>query len=251
MKNAMQLLAACYFSTQAASSYALSDSTTSCSARSGTHRATVLELYTSEGCSSCPPADKWLSSLKDGSIEPGTVVQAFHVGYWDYIGWVDRFASTAHTERQKRVAALNLQRSIYTPQAVLNGRDWRTWGHVPASKQAPSASIHLTQTSADQFEATVIPLADAPANWSAYWTVTEHDHKSSVRGGENSGKLLQHDFVVRQYNPVGNYPTRVGVAQKLVWHSIPATVSHARQINLVVFDPVNGQPLQAVTAACL
>jgi hypothetical protein len=120
----------------------------SCAAQSGATQAPVIELYTSEGCSSCPPADKWLSSLKTPGAGPGSdkggavtgavngaVVQAFHVGYWDYIGWVDRFASPAHTTRQRQIAALGGQSTIYTPQAVLNGRDWRNWGRLPASKE--------------------------------------------------------------------------------------------------------------------
>jgi hypothetical protein len=108
-----------------------------CSATSGPTITPVLELYTSEGCSSCPPADQWISTLKGKNL----VVQAFHVGYWDYIGWVDRFASPAHTNRQREIAARNNQRSIYTPQAVLNGQDWRNWGGQPAPKETARASI--------------------------------------------------------------------------------------------------------------
>ena len=216
-----------------------------CAAQSGATKATVIELYTSEGCSSCPPADKWLSSLKaplsdqfdkgdkgdkvdkSGSAgnSDGPVVQAFHVGYWDYIGWVDRFASPAHTTRQRQIASLSGQSTIYTPQAVLNGRDWRNRGRVPASTEPAGASISLKRVAQDQFEATVTPTAAAPGNstvagtvgssgsvgtagtWSAYWTVTEHGHSSKVKSGENAGELLQHDFVVRQYTPVGDYPT--------------------------------------------
>ena len=85
-----------------------------CVVSSGPTVTPVIELYTSEGCSSCPPADKWASSLKDS----GAVVQAFHVNYWDYIGWKDRFASAAYTNRQRDIAARNDLRNIYTPQSV-------------------------------------------------------------------------------------------------------------------------------------
>ena len=70
-----------------------------CRAQSGASRIPVIELYTSEGCSSCPPADRWLSQLKTAASQGKVVAQAFHVGYWDYIGWVDRFASPAYTTR--------------------------------------------------------------------------------------------------------------------------------------------------------
>jgi hypothetical protein len=261
----------------------------SCTAQSGSTRAQVIELYTSEGCSSCPPADKWLSSLKtpgadkavlNGAVnEAGNqasnvtsnaaVVQAFHVGYWDYIGWVDRFASPAHTTRQRQLAALGGQSTIYTPQAVLNGRDWRDWygsgARLPAGKELAGASISLRQVGDDQFEATVTPTAGAASNgsngstgstkptgptWSAYWTVTEHGHSSKVKSGENAGEFLQHDFVVRQYTPVGDYPVDAKAPQKLVWRSIAATPGHARQINLVVFDPKTGKTLQALSVGC-
>ncbi len=232
-----------------------------CTVQSGPSRKPVIELYTSEGCSSCPPADKWLSALKSAGIEKTAVVQAFHVGYWDYIGWVDRFASPAYTTRQRQIASFNGQSSIYTPQAVLNGRDWRDWGRLPVNTEPAGASISLRQVARDQFEALVTPLAtSAPApsgrqnagsgTWSAYWSVTEHGHSSKVKAGENAGEFLQHDFVVRQYTPVGEYASDANTPQKLTWRSIATTPGHARQINLVVFDTKTGKTLQAVSAGC-
>ena len=237
-----------------------------CTAQSGATQAAVIELYTSEGCSSCPPADKWLSTLKapggdknnaagslngpmNGTVN-GAVVQAFHVGYWDYIGWVDRFASPAHTTRQRQIASLGGQSTIYTPQAVLNGRDWKNWGRPPATKEPAGASISLRQVADDQFEATVTPTLGSSSTWSAYWTVTEHGHSSRVKSGENAGEFLQHDFVVRQYTPAGDYAADAKTPQKLVWRSIAATPGHPRQINLVVFDKKTGKTLQAVSASC-
>lgn len=222
----------------------------SCQAQSGPTVTPVLELYTSEGCSSCPPADKWLSSFK-GQAPAGAVIEAFHVGYWDYIGWVDRFAAPAHTSRQRQIAGWNHLRSIYTPQAVLNGADWKNWGGaLPASAAAAQASISLRQLGADQFEAVVTPAAGAPATWSAYWSITEHGHSSKVKAGENAGENLAHDFVVRQYTPAGDYRSTPGQPQKLSFRSIAATPGHPRQVNLVVFDPSNGKTVQAVTAGC-
>ncbi len=223
-----------------------------CSVSSGETLNPVIELYTSEGCSSCPPADKWASSLKGSRA----VVQAFHVGYWDYIGWVDRFAAPAYTNRQRDVAAKNNLRSIYTPQAVFNGKDWPSWGALPAGTEASRASILLRQSGPDQFEASVTPVS-AAAQWSAYWTVTEHGHNSKVLSGENKGEYLKHDFVVRQLVQAGQYKTNRAVddadglkAQKLSFRSIAATPGHPRQINLVVFDDKTGKPLQAVSLQC-
>ena len=219
-----------------------------CTVTSGPTITPVVELYTSEGCSSCPPADKWASSLKD----KGVVVQAFHVGYWDYIGWVDRFAAPAYTARQREIAARNDLRSIYTPQVVLNGKDWSRWSGQPGAQEPARAHITLQQLGADQFEASVTPVAglQAATRWSVYWTITEHGHNSKVQAGENAGEFLKHDFVVRQYTPAGEYKTSDTAPQRLTFRSIAPTPGHARQVNLVVFDTKTGNTLQAVSLQC-
>jgi hypothetical protein len=217
-----------------------------CQAQSGAQLTPVIELYTSEGCSSCPPADRWLSGLKGAAAEGKVVAQAFHVGYWDYIGWVDRFAAPAHTVRQREIAAANGLRSIYTPQLVRNGRDSRDYASALGSRAGTArAGIAVRQTQADAFEAAVTP-ADGSAAWSAYWTVTEHGHSSKVKSGENAGELLQHDFVVRQYVPAGRYRG----AQNLRLRAVQGTPGHARQVNLVVVDAADGSPWQALSLAC-
>jgi hypothetical protein len=213
-----------------------------CEVRSGEHLTPVIELYTSEGCSSCPPADQWLSTLKGKPV----VAQAFHVGYWDYIGWVDRFATAANTSRQRELAAINGLRGIYTPQLVRNGQDWRDYASALAGNTPARASISLRRSDAtDSFEARVTPASDV-GSWSAYWTVTEHGHSSRVKAGENVGATLQHDFVVRQYTPVGRYQG----TQTLKFVAIAAQVGHPQQINLVVSNPKTGEPLQAASLQC-
>lgn len=225
---------------------ALSVQAAACEARSGSTVPPVIELYTSEGCSSCPPADRWLSGLKQAAARGQLVAQAFHVGYWDYIGWVDRFAAPAHTARQREIAAANRQDSIYTPQLVRNGRDWRDWrGALGGNAQPARAAIVLQRAQPDAFEAEVAPAAGV-ARWAAYWTVTEHGHSSKVNAGENRGELLQHDFVVRQYVQAGTHQGQ----QRLRLRPLPADGAHPRQVNLVVFDPATGAPLQALSLAC-
>ena len=216
-----------------------------CAVQSGARQTPVIELYTSEGCSSCPPADRWLSTLKGQSV----VAQAFHVGYWDYIGWVDRFASPAHTARQRELAAHNGLNNIYTPQLVRDGRDWRERDQGVAATEPALARISLQRTGpsgrTEAFEARVTPVAPGAA-WTAYWTVTEHGHVSRVQAGENAGETLKHDFVVRQYVPVGQYQGE----QTLKFVATPPLAGHPRQINLVVSDSRSGKPLQAVSLSC-
>jgi hypothetical protein len=245
--SATKVIAACALFTWASGPFA-ADSV--CSASSGDNVTPVIELYTSEGCSSCPPADKWASSLKNS----GAVVQAFHVGYWDYIGWVDRFAAPAYTSRQRDVATMNQLRSIYTPQVVLNGKDWPGWQGSKSqmtAKKAARINITLKQVDPDRFEARIASAASAGAlPWSAYWTVTENGHNSKVQAGENAGEFLKHDFVVRQYTQAGDYTANVDLPQTLALRSIAATPGHQRQVNLVVFDKKSGETLQAVSLQC-
>ena len=128
-----------------------------CRAESGAQVPVVVELYTSEGCDSCPPADRWLSTLKD---KPGVLAAAFHVDYWDRLGWKDRFASPRFTERQAQLQAAAGARSSYTPQVRVNGADWRRWPELPGA--ASSSPVRLTlQREGDQVDIRVQPTSDA------------------------------------------------------------------------------------------
>ena len=242
MRPTAPVIAAACLSLSAGGAFA---SATACKAESPATLVPVIELYTSEGCSSCPPADRWLSTLKGSASSGRAVVQAFHVGYWDYIGWVDRFAAPAHTTRQRQIARQNGLSGIYTPQLVRNGQDWRDYSAAIATGEAARARIALQRSADDAFEASVTPV-DGQAGWAAYWTVTEHGHSSKVKAGENAGELLQHDFVVRQYVPLGEYRG----TSKLTLRAVPAQAAHARQVNLVVYDPKSGRPLQALSLGC-
>ncbi len=95
---------------------------------SGSESPQLIELYTSEGCSSCPPAEKWLSGfLKDPGLWTHRVPVAFHVDYWDRLGWKDKYASRENTLRQYRFRDEGAVKSIYTPGFLVNGQEWRGW----------------------------------------------------------------------------------------------------------------------------
>ena len=100
---------------------------TQCSTQSGPRTTALVELYTSEGCSSCPPADRWLSGLT-GRYPAGSLVPlALHVDYWDYIGWKDPYGKRENSLRQRKLTQLQRLAFVYTPQVVLQGRDFRGW----------------------------------------------------------------------------------------------------------------------------
>ena len=107
----------------AASAFLTAPALAACELASGQKTAALVELYTSEGCSSCPPADRQMSRLQDG-LDAGAaaVPLALHVGYWDYLGWKDPYAQPAFAERQERLVHANGQRTLYTPQFFVNVR---------------------------------------------------------------------------------------------------------------------------------
>src|SRR5690242_9370111 len=99
-----------------------------CSVKSGNSTVALLELYTSEGCDSCPPADRWVSELRRTGLAPDRVVPlAFHVDYWNYLGWTDRFAQSLFTQRQQNFVRYTRANTAYTPEIVLNGAEYRRW----------------------------------------------------------------------------------------------------------------------------
>lgn len=115
--------------------------------QSNTNQANLIELYTSEGCSSCPPADRWLSRLVDHpALWQQIVPIAFHVDYWDYIGWKDRFARPEFTNRQRQYANESGLSTIYTPGVLANDKEWRnfSWKALPATSKHNVGPITAT-----------------------------------------------------------------------------------------------------------
>lgn len=228
------------------STLAAAATSAACHADSGLQRSTVVELYTSEGCNSCPPADRWLGTLP--SADNGVVALAFHVDYWDHLGWQDRFASRAYTERQQRQQAPSGARFVYTPQVLLNGRDWRGWPTVLRAGPAPAAARIVLQREGAQVQARIEPQADAPAQLAGYWAVVEDGLVSQVRAGENVGVTLHHEHVVRRYQPVA--PWARGAAPRLALSLTPEDTAAHRRVVFVLTDAAGAQPLQAVSLGC-
>src|SRR5260370_21661608 len=106
-----------------------------CSARSGERTTALVELYTSEGCSSCPPADRWLSQLGKSYRSEQVVPLALHVDYWDYIGCKDPYAKREFSQRQRKLSQLQRVAPVYTPQVLVQGSDFRDWA-APAFDRA-------------------------------------------------------------------------------------------------------------------
>jgi hypothetical protein len=171
------------------------------------NRVALLELYTSEGCSSCPPADRFMSRLRHSDISGQQLVPlSFHITYWDYIGWRDRFANARYDERQRKQAMLNASRTVYTPQFMINGKDYRRYRSLDKdvqriSAQAAAYQLRLTaipQTDTISVELNIRRLLENGGKAVAYIVLYEHNLASEVTDGENEGERLHHDYVVRE-----------------------------------------------------
>jgi len=173
---------------------------------SGDRQTAVVELYTSEGCSSCPSADRWLSRLIEApKDELDVLALAFHVDYWDYLGWKDRFSSAAYTSRQRQLGANNLQQTIYTPEFFVNGIEARGSNNIlqkirQANQQQSPLDLKLT-VSRDK-TSLVLELQspgerDTNGKIHHRYLVYENNLSTDVKRGENSGEVLKHEQVVR------------------------------------------------------
>lgn len=231
-----------------------------CEARSKPVPPTLVELYTSEGCNSCPPADRWLSSLKG---RPDVIAAAFHVDYWDRLGWTDRFGSARHTARQAEQQPGSGARFSYTPQVLANGRDWRAWPGLPAPAAAPSP----IQISAERLDERSVRVqvralsAGLPPRLGLWWALTENDHQSAVRAGENQGVNLHHDHVVRAYQREADWrvaaapaaPATPAAPVTWAWQlAAPARGEAGRPARLIVVvtDAATQRPLQVLSLGC-
>ncbi len=178
-----------------------------CITQSTSQTIPLLELYTSEGCSSCPPAELWLSSLKEDTAK--VIPLAFHVDYWDYIGWKDHYAKPEFSARQRKSAALGGASFVYTPQLILNGKDFRGVNTVRFEQaldsihaQTARAQLRLqAQTINGEIvlHASAQTLTPAEAkNAQVFIALYQNQLSSQVTAGENNGRTLKHDFVVRE-----------------------------------------------------
>jgi hypothetical protein len=159
----------------------------------------LVEIYTSEGCSSCPPADGWMNGLKDSpGLWKDFVPLAFHVDYWDYLGWRDPWAARAYSDRQRAYSAEWQTESVGTPGLVLNGREARGWpqGAEGLKVLAAKAGV-LSATSADtnHWQISFAPAAGA-GKFEVHAALLGSELSSYVKAGENRGRTLKHDFTV-------------------------------------------------------
>ena len=185
----------------------------------GTAVGTVVELYTSQGCSSCPPADEYLRKL---AAQPGVIALALHVDYWDYIGWTDRFGNPQFTERQKKYARAARSNTIYTPQMIVGGVD-RVEGNDPQmveaairrlQEAAPDLALRLARQG-DMLEiaAPARPALEAPLRVDL--VRYEPQAHVAIDSGENAGMTITYTNIVTGWTQVGQWDGKSALSLKV------------------------------------
>lgn len=172
-------------------------------------RVSLLELYTSEGCSSCPPADRWFSELKSHpGIWTSVIPVGFHVDYWNYIGWEDRFSSPEYAARQRRYARSKSLKTVYTPGFLLNGKEWRSFYglrklSLDSNKEVGTLKLKINDMELKVEYKPIEKMTDKTLILNV--VVLGFDLKTDVRAGENRNTELKHDFTVLGYKTIPLY----------------------------------------------
>lgn len=231
-----------------------------CSVHSGPTTAALVELYTSEGCSSCPPADHTFNALRQRlGPEAQVVPLALHVTYWDELGWKDPFADPAFGQRQSMLVRQNGQRTVYTPQFFVDGKELRGWrsdlaeriraiNAMPAAAALRIAAHPLPDGRLAIETRAVIKPGIRESSGTLYVAVAESGLVSQVARGENGGATLHHDHVVRAW--AGPIALADGAVEWKQTIPLPASWRRDRlEVTAFVQDPQSGRVLQALSAA--
>jgi hypothetical protein len=222
-------------------------------------RAVLVELFTSEGCSSCPPADALLRQVNGSRTSAGLLVVGIseHVTYWNHLGWSDPYSSPVYTDRQNAYGQRFQLDGVYTPQMVINGAEQIVGSDRAALAQAvqkeelekPRMSLRILWLSVAQDKLTVRFSAggEVPAKGVDVVAVLADDaDKSNVLHGENSGRLLAHVSVARSLSRVGNVQA---AGERTVQIQVPSSFQASQGHHLILFaqTPGNGRVLGAAT----
>jgi len=217
--------------------------------QSSAKQTALLELFTSEGCSSCPPAETWLSGLKQSpGLWKDFVPLAFHVDYWDYLGWRDPWASKSFSERQRAYASQWRTDPIYTPGFALNGKEWRDWSErtgAPKPGLARAGVLTVSSSDTNRWRVTFAPANPIGPECEVHAALLACGLSSDVKAGENRGHRLNHDFVV---TALTTHSLKLhGNNLEGEFELNPANNSQAKRLALAVWvtPPASLQPIQA------
>lgn len=220
--------------------------------RSTDKQSHLLELFSSEGCSSCPSADAWLASMRrDGGLWKTFVPLEFHVDYWNRLGWVDRFSKDSFTQRQRQYAASWGSTSVYTPGFVLDGREWKQDRGDSRALAMPGKSVGILEAVRQgdtRFELRFTPVSgDAKVVYWVHGALLGNGLKSKVTSGENSGRELRHEFVVLALHHAAMQSSKNQYVAELSLQPTTSVKAESRSVAFWVTDADHPMlPVQAV-----
>lgn len=208
--------------------------------QSSTRHVTLMELYSSEGCSSCNPADDWVRGFRNApGLWKDYVPAVFHVDYWDGAGWKDPFGSSHYTRRQEKYMQIWHGGTIFTPCVLVNGRVWANpQGGIPIANEHPGVLKVETQ-GPGRYRVVFDPTDRASKNYEAHIVLLGFDVESKVDKGENAGKTLKHDFIVLDYQ----HAPMAGSSSPSAALNLSTHDSRARKFGVAVWVTANNNPL--------
>jgi hypothetical protein len=230
-----------------------------CAAKSSSRSTPLVELYTSEGCSSCPPADRWFSTLRAQADAGAVVPIAFHVDYWNNLGWKDAYSDARFTQRQRDFAHAVGARFVYTPQLVLAGRDFPDWRGGAGTKaieasraQASRAELEVTGSATSPRVVATLAPGLRTSDLALVVAVTQDGIETKVKAGENRGETLRHDFVARDVRVERSWSSAAKPSIDTRVEFMPRPDWKTDQMRVVAFvqDIRTGQVLQSLAASC-
>lgn len=208
-------------------------------------RVPLLELFTSEGCSSCPPAEKWLGKLIDHpDLWKEFVPVAFHVDYWNNLGWKDRFSSPEFTKRQRLYAAEWGSSTVYTPGFVLNGKAWKPSRDLPTASDEKPGKLIARVGEGGKIDVTFRPITKTPEPRNFTLALLGRGVNTAVMQGENAGRSLRHDFLVLGILQLESQPLEDG--QYAGTFTLPKdTPTPISGVAVWISEPKSQAPIQA------
>jgi len=218
---------------------------------SSENRVHLLELFSTESCSSCPPADQWMGSLRRSpGLWKSFVPVVAHVHYWDYLGWKDPFSSPENTARQKAYVATWKGGYAYTPNFVLDGADWRGQRLRDLSESSQKVGVlKATQTGTSSYQIEFHPSSGIAKSYQVHGSLLGNGIEVDVRRGENAGKKLKHHFLTLDHQTNSMSPSAKGsFFAKLNFNATRDARAESMSIAFWVSEAGNPRPLQAVGA---
>ncbi|MEJ2140986.1 MAG: DUF1223 domain-containing protein [Gammaproteobacteria bacterium] len=179
--------------------------------QTGDIQNSIIELYTSQGCNSCPPAEHLLNSYKQKTnLWRNVIPMAFHVDYWDYLGWKDRFAQATFGTRQRQYASMQHRATVYTPAFIVNGKNWRPglFSNTPPVNTNNITGKLKVRINQQIIRASFLPIQTINQPLYLNLALLGMGLKTQIKAGENAGRLSRHEFVVLQHKRFIGQSTR-------------------------------------------